>query len=65
VAEQIGEVETRAWGVIDLRSSAELAGTTLSFGVENLFDQMYRAHLDPYNVYRPGRNLFVRMSRAF
>lgn len=37
----------------------------LTFGVENVFDHMYRAHLDPYTLYRPGRNLFVRMSRAF
>lgn len=65
VAEQIGELETRAWGVVDLRASAALAGTRLAFGVENVLDEMYRAHLDPYTLYRPGRNFFLKMSRSF
>jgi outer membrane receptor protein involved in Fe transport len=33
--------------------------------VDNVFDRLYRGHLDPYTLYRPGRNLFVRLSRAF
>lgn len=65
VAESIGEVETPGWSVFDLRASAELARTELTFGVENVFDKLYRAHLDPYTLYRPGRNLFIRMSRSF
>jgi outer membrane receptor protein involved in Fe transport len=65
VAKSIGELETPGWSVLDLRASVELAGSQLTFGVENLFDELYRAHLDPYTLYRPGRNLFIRMSRAF
>jgi hypothetical protein len=33
--------------------------------VDNVFDRLYRGHLEPYTLYRPGRNLFVRLSRAF
>ena len=65
VAESIGELETPGWSVLNLRASTELAGSQLTFGVENLFDELYRAHLDPYTLYRPGRNFFVRMSRSF
>lgn len=65
VAEDIGEIRTPGWGVLNLRAAAELAGSELTFGVENVFDNMYRAHVDPYTLYRPGRNFFIRMSRAF
>ncbi|MGD8601909.1 MAG: TonB-dependent receptor [Gemmatimonadota bacterium] len=65
VAESIGEIETPGWHVFDVRAGAELAGTELTFGVENVFDELYRAHLDPYTLYRPGRNFFIRMSRSF
>ncbi len=65
VAASIGEVKTPGWSVLNLRTGVRLAGSDLFFGVENLFDELYRAHLDPYTLYRPGRNLFVRVSRAF
>lgn len=65
VAESIGEIATPGWSVFDLRAGAELAGSELTFGVENVFDELYRAHLDPYTLYRPGRNFFVRLSRSF
>jgi outer membrane receptor protein involved in Fe transport len=65
VADAIGEVETPGWSVINLRASAQLAGSQVTFGVENVFDELYRAHLDPYTLYRPGRNLFLRVSRSF
>jgi outer membrane receptor protein involved in Fe transport len=64
-ADQIGEIETPGWGVVNLRSGISLARADVTFGVENLFDETYRAHLDPYNLYRPGRNLFMRVSRSF
>lgn len=64
-ATHIGEIETRAWGVVNVRTAISMAGVDATVGVENVFDHMYRAHLDPRNLYRPGRNLFVRMSRAF
>jgi len=65
VAESIGEIPTAGWSVFDLRAGAELAGSELTFGVENVFDELYRAHLDPYTLYRPGRNFFIRLSRSF
>jgi iron complex outermembrane receptor protein len=65
VAESIGEIQTPGWSVVDLRAAAGLAGSELTFGVENVFDELYRSHLDPYTLYRPGRNFFVRLSRAF
>jgi iron complex outermembrane recepter protein len=65
VASDIGEVETPGWGVLALRAHAELAGSELTLGVENLFDKLYRGHVDPYTLYRPGRNFFVRVSRSF
>ena len=65
VAESIGEIETPGWSVLDLRASADLADSQLTFGVENIFDELYRSHLDPYTLYRPGRNFFLRVSRAF
>jgi len=65
VAGAIAEPETAGWGTLAVRASAEVVGTTLTLGVENVFDKLYRSHLDPYTLYRPGRNFFVRMSRAF
>lgn len=65
VADAIGEVETPGWGALALRAHARLAGSDLSLGVENVFDKLYRGHLDPYTLYRPGRNFFVRVSRSF
>lgn len=65
VAVALGEVSTPGWGVVDLRTGLEVAGSDLTLGVENVFDRLYRGHLDPYTLYRPGRNLFLRVSRAF
>jgi outer membrane receptor protein involved in Fe transport len=65
VAASIGEVQTPGWGAVNLRAGAVLAGSELTLGVENLFDHLYRGHLDPYTLFRPGRNFFVRVSRAF
>jgi outer membrane receptor protein involved in Fe transport len=65
VASSIGEVQTPGWGVLNLRAGAHLAGSDVSLGVENMFDELYRGHLDPYTLYRPGRNFFARVSRSF
>jgi outer membrane receptor protein involved in Fe transport len=65
VAASIGEVQTPGWGAVNLRAGAVLAGSDLTIGVENVFDHLYRGHLDPYTLFRPGRNFFVRVSRAF
>jgi outer membrane receptor protein involved in Fe transport len=37
----------------------------VTLGVDNIFDRDYRGHLDPVRLARPGRNVFVRLSRAF
>lgn len=65
VASAIGEAETPGYGVLGVRANARLAGSDLTLGVGNVFDKLDRGHLDPYTLYRPGRNLFVRVSRAF
>jgi len=59
------EVATPAWGVVDLRTGVQLRGTALTLGVANLLDASYRAHLDPRDVYRPGRNVFLRATHRF
>jgi len=65
VYELAGEPETAAWSITNLRGGIEFAGTRMVVGVENIFDELYRGHLDPRTLYRPGRNLFLRMSRSF
>lgn len=65
VAAGIAEVETPGWGALSLRANGAVGGANLTLGVENVFDKLYRSHLDPYTLYRPGRNFFVRVSRSF
>lgn len=60
-----GEVPTAGWAVTHLRTGFGLAGSRVVLGVENVFDHLYRGHLDPMTLYRPGRNAFVRVSRSF
>jgi len=62
----LGEPETPAWAVLNLRGGAPVAGTQLVLGVENLLDQAYRGHVDPsYTLLRPGRNLHLSVVRRF
>lgn len=65
VSEAAGEPRTPGWAVFDARLGAELAGSRITAGVENLLDRHYRSHLDPARLFRPGRNFFVRVSRGF
>lgn len=37
----------------------------IDFGVENIFDNAYKEHLDWGNINRPGRNIYVQLSFAF
>lgn len=65
-AAALGEPDTPAWAVLNLRGGLPLAGADLSMGVENLLDTAYRGHVDPsYTLMRPGRNLFLSVSRRF
>lgn len=65
VSSTTGEAETPAYLVLNGRLSREVARTKVTLGVDNIFDRDYRGHLDPVSLARPGRNLFVRVSRAF
>ncbi|HKK93734.1 MAG TPA: TonB-dependent receptor [Longimicrobiales bacterium] len=65
VYEPAGEQPTEGWSVTHVRAAFEVAGTRVVTGVENVFDELYRSHLDPISLYRPGRNAFVRLSRTF
>ena len=60
-----GETATPGYGVVDVRWLLEAAGVRATAGVENLLDRTYRSHLDPVSLFRPGRNVFVRVSRRF
>lgn len=65
IAESAGETRTPGYGVTHVRTGLELGGARLTAGVENIFDRQYRGHLDPVKLFRPGRNLFMRVSRSF
>ncbi len=65
VATASGEKVTPGFGTLDLRAGTTLAGIRATIGVENVFDRAFREHVDPGVILRPGRNLFVRVVRAF
>jgi outer membrane receptor for ferrienterochelin and colicin len=60
-----GETQTPGYAVTNLRWASDVGGVAVTAGVENLFDGTYRFHLDPLSLFRPGRNLFLRVSRSF
>ncbi len=60
-----GEVATAGYGVLDVRGSFVLVDTRITLGIDNVLDHAYRAHVDPRSLLRPGRSLYVRLSRAF
>lgn len=39
--------------------------TELNAGVENIFNEVYREHLDWGNIPRPGRNIYVQLAISF
>lgn len=56
------------WGVNDLRvsyapQSGVLAGATIDFGVENIFDKTYRPTISSLN--EPGRNFKLTIAKTF
>lgn len=65
IAREAGEQVAAGYGVLNLRSGFEVATVGVVVGVENLLDRAYRAHIDPQRLLRPGRNLYVRLVRAF
>lgn len=60
-----GEEATSGWVVATLRAGTDIAGTSVSMSVDNLFDRAYREHLDPISLLRPGRNFSLRLMRGF
>lgn len=65
VSTAAGERPTPGYAVLNARFGLEAAGATVTAGVENILDKEYRAHLDPVTLYRPARNVFVKVSRSF
>lgn len=63
------ERKTAAYTIAHLRLmySGSLAGNQIRIdgGVENLFDQAYREHLDWGGIRRPGRNLYLQLTFQF
>jgi len=61
----VGERVTPAWATMHVRTAFAIAGSSITIGVENVLDQYYRSHIDNPGVHQPGRNFFVRVTRAF
>ncbi len=64
IALDAGERVAPGYGIVNLRAGAPLLGATWQLGVDNLLDRAYRAHVDPLILLRPGRNVFVRLTRT-
>ncbi|MGE5179487.1 MAG: TonB-dependent receptor domain-containing protein [Bacteroidota bacterium] len=59
-----GETRTPGFAVVNVRAGHAFGPAALIAGVENALDQPYRQHLDPVRVLRPGRNVFLKVTRA-
>jgi hemoglobin/transferrin/lactoferrin receptor protein len=60
-----GEVKTPGFVVWNVRAGTTVGRTSFTAGVENVFDDAYRRHLDPTRLWRPGRNFFAKVSQRF
>ncbi|MCC7324753.1 MAG: TonB-dependent receptor [Gemmatimonadaceae bacterium] len=60
-----GERVTPGYGVLNLRGGVTIASVQATVGIDNVLDRAYRAHVDPMLLIRPGRNGYLRLSRAF
>ncbi len=69
VSEKNVESPTPSFWLFNFHCSREyeLKGSTLSarIGLENIFDNYYREHIDWGDIPRPGRNLYVDLSWRF
>ncbi|MBK8250462.1 MAG: TonB-dependent receptor [Gemmatimonadetes bacterium] len=63
IAQDAGEQVAPGYGIAHLRGGAPVLGTTVQVGIDNVFNRAYRAHVDPLRLLRPGRNVFVRLTR--
>jgi len=63
VAEKYGEIPTSGYAVFDIRAGWTIVnGLEFSGGIKNLFNQMYRNHLNISQLPEPGRNVYVAAS---
>jgi outer membrane receptor protein involved in Fe transport len=65
IALDAGEKVAPGYGVLNARGSISVGGISLLMGVDNILDRAYRAHVDPILLLRPGRNVYVRLTRGF
>ncbi len=60
IAEKYGEIRTSGYAIFDIRGGWTLFNELeLSGGVKNLFNKMYRNHLNVSQLPEPGRNVYV------
>ncbi len=60
-----GETNTPGFVVWNLRTGTSRGRTSVTLGIENVFDDAYRRHLDPSRLWRPGRNVYARIAQRF
>lgn len=65
IALDAGERVAPGYGVLNLRGGFNVASVGVIAGVENVLDHAYRAHVDPQLLLRPGRNVYLRVTRSF
>lgn len=63
IALEAGERVAPGYGVLNLRGAFSVATVQATVGVDNVLNHRYRAHVDPLLLLRPGRNVFVRLTR--
>ena len=67
------EQPTAGYGIANIRIGANLKRFVMTFGLNNIFDRLFREHLsyqrDPFRsgvqVFEPGRNVFLNLSYRF
>ncbi len=64
IATTAGEIVTPGFTLLNARLMVAVARTDVTFGIDNIFDKAYRQHLDPARLFRPGRNLYLRVRRS-
>lgn len=60
-----GEMVAESYSVLNLHTGFQWGDTGILAGVDNLLDRSFRHHLDPHGLMRPGRNLYVKLTRTF
>ncbi len=63
IALDAGEQVASGYGVLNLRGAFSVTTVQATVGIDNVLNHRYRAHVDPLRLLRPGRNVFVRLTR--